>query len=46
MEHRKVNETAAVLDYTEVYILMRKTGIKKLITSFHHYLFNYNLVQC
>ena len=29
-------ETAIVLDYTEVGILMRKTDIKKLITSYIH----------
>ena len=35
-----MNETAIVLDYTEVAILMRKTDIKKLITSYIHTLHN------
>lgn len=42
MEHRKLNDTDIILDYTELYILMRKTDIKELITK----LTNCNLVQC
>lgn len=42
MEHRKLNDTDIILDYTELYILMRKTDIKELITK----LTNCSLVYC